>query len=327
MIQLGRHLTDPDLAPPIRALYVWNSNPAVIAADQSRVLLGLAREDLFTVVHEQFLTDTARYADIVLPATTMLEEPDVVTSWGFNYVALSEQPIAPRGEARSNTQVARLLAARLAFEDELFRLTDTELIDLALRDSVAEQSGATREQLAADGFVRVGPPRGVAPYALGQFPTPSGRFEFASADLARADFGPLPAYVPPASDPRSRPGPAGRAPLRLLTLKRHHSINTSYGGLPVLLRAEPELRLEIHPTDAAARGVAEGAPVRVWNDRGTLNCAASVTERVMAGTVALPFGPWQRGGASVNALTSDRFSDLGHGPTFCDNLVEVAPTD
>jgi anaerobic selenocysteine-containing dehydrogenase len=115
--------------------------------------------------------------------------------------------------------------------------------------------------------------------------------------------------------------------LRLLTLKRHHSINTSYGGLPVLLQAEPELRLEIHPTDAAARGIAEGAPVRVWNDRGSLGCAASVTERVMAGTVALPFGPWRRGGASVNALTSDQLSDLGHGPTFCDNLVEVAPAD
>jgi anaerobic selenocysteine-containing dehydrogenase len=199
MIQLGRHLTDPHLAPPIRALYVWNSNPAVIAADQTRVLQGLAREDLFTVVHEQFLTDTARYADLVLPATTMLVEPDLVTSWGFNYVALGEQPIAPRGEAKSNTEVARLLAARLGFEDELFRLSDAELIDLALRDSAAEQTGATRERLAADGFARVGRPRGVAPHALGEFPTPSGggKFEFASADLARAGFGSLPAYVPP----------------------------------------------------------------------------------------------------------------------------------
>jgi anaerobic selenocysteine-containing dehydrogenase len=327
MNQLGRHLTDPELVPPIRALYVWNSNPAVIAADQTRVLRGLARDDLFTVVHEQFLTDTARYADIVLPATTMLEESDLVTSWGFNYVALGEQPIAPRGEAKSNTAVTRLLAARLGFEAELFRMTDAELIDLALTNSAAEQTGATRERLATDGFARVGRPCGVAPHARGQFPTPSGKFEFASADLARAGLGPLPAYVPPRADPSSRHDPAGHPPLRLLTLKRHHSINTSYGGLPVLLQAEPEPRIEIHPTDAAARGIREGAPVRVWNDLGSLTCGASITERVMAGTVALPFGPWQRGGASVNALTSDAFSDLGHGPTFCDNLVDLAPAD
>ena len=324
MIQLGRHLTNPDLAPPVRALYVWNSNPAVIAADQARVLEGLARENLFTVVHEQFLTDTARYADVVLPATTMLEEPDLVTSWGFNYVALGEQPIAPRGEAKSNTEVARLLAARLGFEDDLFRLSDAELIDLALRDSAAEQTGATRERLTADGFARVGPQRGVAPHARGQFPTPSGKFEFASTDLARAGFGPLPAYVPPASDPSSPVNRPITALLRLLTLKRHHSINSSYGGLPVLLQAEPEPRLEIHPTDAAARGIVEGVRVQVWNNRGSFACAASVTDRVMPGTVALPFGPWRRGGVSVNALTSDEFSDLGHGPTFCDNLVEVA---
>ena len=327
MIQLGRHLTDPNLAPPIRALYVWNSNPAVIAADQTRVMEGLAREDLFTVVHEQFLTDTARYADIVLPATTMLEEPDLVTSWGFNYVALGEQPIAPRGEGKSNTEVARLLASRLGFQDELFRLADAELIDLALCGSAADQSGATRERLAADGFARVGRPRGVAPHAEGQFPTPSGKFEFASADLARAGFGALPAYVPPSAEGSPPADSAGRRLLRLLTLKRHHSINTSYGGLPVLLQAEPEPRLEIHPTDAAARGIVDGAPVRIWNDRGSVGCAASVTERVMAGTVALPFGRWQRGEASVNSLTSDELSDIGNGPTFCDNLVEVEPAD
>ena len=116
-----------------------------------------------------------------------------------------------------------------------------------------------------------------------------------------------------------------RYPLRLLTLKRHHSINTSYGGLPVFARAEPEPRLEIHPVDAAARSITEGTPVRVWNDRGTLTCAATITDRTMPGTVALPFGPWRHGQASVNALTSDRLSGIGHGPTFCDTLVEAAP--
>jgi len=324
MIQLGRHLTDPALRPPIRSLYVWASNPAVITADQARVLEGLARADLFTVVHEQFMTDTARYADIVLPAPTMLEQEDLVGSWGFNYVALSEQAIAPLGEARSNSEVTRLLAARLGFDEPVFRMTDRELIALAVRGSRAEADGATLERLHAEGFVRVGLPRGRAPFAEGGFPTSSGKFEFESADLAKAGLGPLPVYVPPAESPETRPDLATRFPLRLLTLKRHHSINSSYGGLPVLLHAEPEPCLEIHPDDASARGIKDGKPVRVWNERGTVTYRARVTDRVLPGMVAAPFGNWMHDGASVNALTSDRLGDIGNGPTFCDTLVEIA---
>lgn len=324
MIQLGRHLTDPAMRPPIRSLYVWGSNPAVIAGDQFRVLAGLAREDLFTVVHEQFVTDTARYADIVLPAPTMLEQEDLVGSWGLHYVAVSERAIAPLGEARTNSEVTRQLAARLGFDEPLFRMTDRELIELAVRGSKAEAEGATMERLRAEGFVRVGPPRGHAPYAEGGFPTPSGKFEFESAALAKAGLGPLPVFVPPAESPETRPDLAARFPLRLLTLKRHHSINSSYGGLPVLLRAEPEPCLEIHPEDAAARAIRDGQAVRVWNDRGTVTYRARVTDRLLPGMVAAPFGNWTRDGASVNALTSDRLGDIGNGPTFCDTLVEVA---
>ena len=178
--------------------------------------------------------------------------------------------------------------------------------------------------MAPTGFVRVGPPRGVAVFAEGGFPTPSGRFEFASEALARAGLGPLPVYVPPAESPDTNPGLARRYPLRLLTLKRHHSINSSYGALPVLLRAEPEPLLELHAADAQARGIAEGQAVRVWNDRGTVTYRARLTDRLRPGTVAVPFGPWIRGGASANTLTSDRLGDLGNGPTFCDTLVEVA---
>jgi anaerobic selenocysteine-containing dehydrogenase len=324
MIQLGRHLTNPSLQPPIRALFVWNANPAVIAADQQKVLEGLRREDLFTVVHEQFLTDTARHADIVLPATTMLEQEDLVGSWGYNYVALNEQALAPLGEARSVAEVARLLAARLGLDDEVFRLADRDLIALALRDSAAERAGASLDRLAAEGFVRVGPPPGAAVFAEGGFPTPSGKFEFASDGLARVGLGPVPVYVPPAESPETNPALAARYPLRLLTLKRHHSINSSYGTLPVLLRAEPEPLLELHATDAEARGIAEGQAVRVWNDRGAVTYRAHVTDRLQPGTVAVPFGPWIKGGASANTLTSDRLGDLGNGPTFCDTLVEVA---
>ena len=324
MIQLGHHLTDPDLDPPIGALFVWNSNPAVIAPDQRKVLEGLRREDLFTVVHEQFLTDTARHADIVLPATTMLEQEDLVGSWGFNYLGLNERAIAPLGEARTTSEVARLFAARLGFDDDLFRLADHELIALALRGSKAEQEGASRDRLTAEGFVRVGPARGAALFAEGHFPTPSGAFEFASDSLARAGLGPLPVYVPPAESPETNPAVARRYPLRLLTLKRHHSINSSYGALPVLLRAEPEPLLELHVEDARVRGIVEGQPVRVWNDRGSVSYHAHLTDRLRPGTVAAPFGPWMRADGSVNSLTSDRLGDLGHGPTFCDTLVEVA---
>jgi anaerobic selenocysteine-containing dehydrogenase len=325
MIQLGRVLTDAALRPPVRALYVFNANPAVIAADQRRVLAGLAREDLFTVVHEQFMTDTARHADLVLPATTMLEQDDLLGSWGFHYFALQRRAIAPLGEARSNSEVARALAARLGFDDALFRLDDRGLIALALGGSRAEAAGATLARLERDDFARVGPGAGVAPFAEGRFPTPSGAFEFVSADLARAGHGPLPVYLPPAESPGTQPELARRYPLRLLTRKRHHSINSSYGRLPVLARAEPGPAVELHPDDAAARGIADGRRVRVWNDRGAMTCPAVVTDRVKPGTVAVPFGHWigEEGGA--NALTSDRLGDMGNGPTFCDALVEAQP--
>jgi anaerobic selenocysteine-containing dehydrogenase len=325
MIRLGRILTDPDLEPPIRALFVWNSNPAVIAADQNRVLEGLAREDLFCAVHEQFLTDTARYADLVLPATTMLENEDLVGSWGFNYIGLNERAIEPRGEAVSNSELARRLAARFGFDDDLFRLSDSELIDVALRDSAAEYAGATRQRLMSDGFLRIGAPAEVAPYAEGGFPGPTGKWEFTSTTFAAAGLEPLPVYVPPAESPETAPELARRFPLRLLTLKRHFSINSSYAALPVLQGAEPNPIIEVHPTDAAERGIDDGASVRVWNDRGTMVARVRVTDDVPQGTVAVPFGRWLRDGAGANALTSDRLGDIGNGPTFCDVLVEVAP--
>jgi anaerobic selenocysteine-containing dehydrogenase len=324
MIQLGRWLTDPALQPPVRALFVWGANPAVIAADQTRVLRGLGREDLFTVVHDQFLTDTARLADIVLPAPTMLEQEDLVGSWGINYLGYNPRAVAPLGAAQSVAEVARRLAARLGLHDGLFRLSDRELIELALRDSKAEREGASLERLTDEGFWRIGPPRRAALYAEGAFPTPSGKFELSSESLAGAGYGPLPAYVPPGESPETAPALAAQYPLRLLTLKRHHSINSSYGSLPVLRRAEPDPPLELHPDDAAARGIADGQAVQAWNDRGRVLARARVTDRILPGMVGISFGHWIHGGTSVNALTSDRLGDIGNGPTFCDALVEVA---
>jgi anaerobic selenocysteine-containing dehydrogenase len=313
MIQLGRVLTD-GLDPPIRSLFVWNSNPAVIAADQNRVIEGLRRDDLFTVVHDQFLTDTAAHADIVLPATTMLEHPDLVGSWGFSYLSWNEAAIEPIGESRSNAEVARLLADRLGFDDDVFRLDDHDLMELALVDSPAVRAGLDAEELRDRGFVRVGPPAGTA--------AADGRtFAFDDDRLDAIGMTPVVTYVPPAH----RPGGGDRYPLRLLTLKRHYSINTSYGGLPVMLNAEPEAIVEIHPDDAAHRDLAAGDEVRIFNDLGSIRAHVELTDRTPPGTVGVPFGRWgndhESGG--VNALTSDELGDIAHGPTFCDNLVEV----
>ncbi|MEP7113561.1 MAG: molybdopterin-dependent oxidoreductase [Ilumatobacteraceae bacterium] len=314
MIQLGRVLTDPAIDPAIRALYVWNSNPAVIAADQQKVLQGLAREDLFTVVHDQFVTDTARYADIVLPATTMLEHADLVGSWGFSYLSWNEAAIDPVGESRSNAEVTRLLAARLGFADEVFQLDDHALMELALADSRAAAAGVTAEVLRSKGFVRVGPPLGIAVAS-------DSTFAFSNDALAAAGLHPVAEYRPPAR----RPSATSRYPLRLLTLKRHYSINSSYGNLPVMLNAEPCATAEMHPHDAAARAIVEGMEISVYNDLGRIRLTASITENVPAGTIAVPFGRWgadpESGGA--NSLTSDSLGDLANGPTFCDNLVEV----
>jgi anaerobic selenocysteine-containing dehydrogenase len=316
MIQIGRVLTDATMAPPIRSLYVWNSNPAVIAADQQRVLAGLRREDLFTVVHDQFLTDTARHADLVLPATTMLEHADVVGSWGFSYLSWNEAAIAPVGESKSNAEVARLLAARLGLADEVFRLSDHELMELAIADGRAAAAGVTAERLRQEGFVRVGPP-------VGSQGGNGTTFAFRCEALAEAGLHPVAEYRAPAAQPDSD----ALHQLRLLTLKRHYSINSSYGSLPVLLNAEPHTICEIHPDDAGVRGIVDGSVVRVHNELGEMRCVAAVIDRVPPGTLAVPFGRWrsdpESGGA--NSLTSDRLGDLANGPTFCDNLVDVEP--
>ncbi len=329
MVQLGRALTDPDLDPPVRSLFVWNANPAVIAGDQNRLLEGLARDDLFTVVHDLFLTDTARYADIVLPAPSMIEHDDLVGSWGFNYVSLNRAAIAPLGQAKPNSEVARLLAARLGFEEEIFTMSDRELIEHCLEGSPAEAQGASLSRLAEEGFVRLVHPGGPVPHAEGGFGgSDEGRFEFRSQTFDEAfGLGPLPRFIEPSESPSSQPALARRFPLRLLTLKRAHSINSSYGDLPVLRGAEPILQIEINPDDATGRGIADGSPVAAFNDRGRVEGTAMLTDAVAPGVVVVPFGRWLDGGQGANALTRDQLGDIGGGPTFCDALVEVAAID
>ena len=327
MVQLGRALTDVALTPPIRALIVYNGNPSAMAPNQQLVLAGLRREDLFTVVHEQFLTDTARHADYVLPATTEVEHLDLLFSWGQTYLTLNQPAIAPLGEAVPNTEFFRRLAARLGFDEPYFRDSDEDLVRSALASDHPYLHGITFERLAREGWAPLCLPQDWRPFAKGDFPTPSGKCEFYSADLAARGFDPLPSYIPAAESPAGDPVLAAHYPLALITTKSAlHFLNSSYANLPHHLKAEREPLLEMHPHDADPRGIGDHDLVRVSNDRGTVELRVRIGDRVRPGVVAMPSGWWASlspGGSSANTLTADGLSDWGGGGDFHDTLVEV----
>jgi anaerobic selenocysteine-containing dehydrogenase len=331
MVQLGQALTDPSLTPPIRALMVYNSNPAAIAPNQQLVLKGLRREDLFTVVHEQFLTDTARHADYVLPATTQVEHLDLMWSWGHAFLTLNQRAIAPRGEAVANTELFRRLAARMGFQEPYFYTSDEDLVRTALASDHPYLEGITFERLLQDGWARLKLPEDWRPFAEGGFPTPSGKCEFYAEGLLAQGIDPLPIYTPARESPAGDPALATRYPLSLITAKSAlHFLNSSYANLPRHLKAEGEPLLDMHPDDAAARGIRDGDQVRVYNDRGSVEVRVRIGDRVRPGLVAMPSGWWAShspGGASANTLTADGLSDLGGGGDFHDTLVEVVRRD
>jgi anaerobic selenocysteine-containing dehydrogenase len=325
MVQIGEALlTAAD--PPIRAIYVYNSNPVAVAPDGGRVRAGFAREDLFCVVHELFQTDTADYADIVLPATSQLEHRDLHKSYGHLYAIANEPAIAPLGEAKSNSEVFRLLAARLGFTDAPLRDADEAIAAAAFRRDDARAAGFTREAFAEQGWARLALPRPFAPFANGGFPTPSGKCEFYSEALARDGLDPLPAWVPPLESPVSNATRTARFPLAFLSPPARNFLNTSFANLPRFVEQEGGPKLEIHPDDAAARGIADGERVRIHNDRGAFHARAVVTERVRRGLVASPSIWWRKlsgDGENANAVTSSALADMGGGPVLYDCLVEV----
>lgn len=333
MINLAEALHGELPGPPVRAMYVYNSNPAAVAPDQSRVLSGLAREDLFTVVHDQFQTDTADYADIVLPATTQLEHFDIHSSYGHLYVQANNAAIAPLGEAKPNTEVFRLLARAMGFEPELFEESDEAIAARSLRAPPSwgtpgvssAMDGLTLDATKA-GPVRLNVPQNWAPFAEGNFPTASGKCELYSEREARAGRDPLPYYAPPHEDPQTRPELAARFPLQLLTPPAPSFLNSTFVNVETLRKSAGERTLEIHPADAAARGIADGQMVRVFNDRGRFRARAVVGESVKPGVV-VSLGLWWRkftdDGANCNTTTSTAATDFGGGATFFDNLVEV----
>jgi anaerobic selenocysteine-containing dehydrogenase len=330
MTQLAEALHGELPGPPVRALYVYNSNPAAVAPDQRRVLAGLKRDDLFTVVHEQFATDTVDYADLVLPATTQLEHFDLHTAYGHHWVQVNRPCIAPQAEARCNTWVFRQLATRLGFEPAVFQVSDEELAREALWEGTGSTpyalQGITLDRLVCEGPLRLNVPPRFTPFAEGRFPTESGKCELHSNRMAAAGLDPLPAHIAPAESAESDSELAKRYPLQLISPPSPHFLNSTFANIESLRRAAREPELEIHTDDAAARQIAQRGRVRVFNDRGSFEAVAVVGNSVRPGVVVAPGIWWNKltgDRANANATTSSRLTDMGGGATFFDNLVEV----
>lgn len=303
-----------EFGPKVEALVVYNSNPVAVAPQSAEVARGFAREDLFTVVLEHFQTDTADYADYVLPATTQLEHFDVHKSYGHTYVLINHPAIAPLGEARPNTEIFRGFAARLGFTEPCFAETDEQIGAQAFGGHI------DFERLKAEGWVKL--PLAEAPFADGGFPTANGRAQFDPPGLGVADF------IAPYESRASAPALAVRYPLAMISPPARHFLNSTFVNVTSLRSIEGEPLLEVHPDDAAPRGIVDGAMVRVCNDRGDYRCKARVTSRARPGVV-VGLGIWWRklgpDGTNVNQLTHQRLTDIGRAPAFYDCLVEVSP--
>jgi anaerobic selenocysteine-containing dehydrogenase len=322
MTRLGEALTKTN-DPAVKALVVYNSNPGAIAPDRESVLAGLRRDDLFTVVLEHFQTDTADYADVLLPATTQLEHDDLHKAYGHLYVMYNQRAIEPLGEALPNAEIFRRLAAHLGLDDPALRASDEEMMREALRGMPF-----TLEELRERGSIRldVGAPH--LPWRMGaRVPTPSGRIEIDS-ERAAALHGvdPVPEYVPPHESEERDPALVARFPLALISPPAHSFLNSTFVNVASLRRAAGKPTLEIHADDAQARGITEGARLTIFNDRGAFSADAVITDRVRPGVVCSPSIWWAKladDGRNSNHTTSQALTDIGGGATFFDNRVEV----
>ncbi|HEX3825902.1 MAG TPA: molybdopterin-dependent oxidoreductase [Sporichthyaceae bacterium] len=346
-LDLGAALTgEMALDPPLMSLFVYNSNPVSQGPAQSKTIAGLLREDLFTVVSEHFITDTARYADLVLPATMQAEQLDVMVTWGHLYLSLNQPAIPAPGDCVPNSELFRRLARTMGFDDDYWDRTDEEmLIDFHNWDAPSME-GITWEGLKEKGWMRinVGAPDVRAPHAEGNFPTPSGKCEFRSSLAEGGNFvvpvwrsmyeafqpggyvDPLPDYIAPFESPASNPELAARYPLNIISPKPHAFLNSQYANAEDKQRAQGELRVFLHPIDAAARGIVEDETVRVYNDRGAFYGPAHLDDGLMPGLVMANVGHWttKASGATVNTITLDAHCTLGNAGVYSDNLVEVA---
>ena len=347
MSTIGDALLEAD--PPVEALVVYNSNPVAVAPDSSRVLRGFAREDLFTVVLEHFRTDTADHADILLPATTQLEHLDIHTSYGHRYWVMNQPAIPPMGDALPNSEIFRRLARCMGFDEPCFGDSDLVLaaqaVDhrgrstpAALREAAdanvsaradepldEERARALLAPLLANGWLKMDVP--AAPFAEGGFPTHSGKVEFFSSRLAAAGEDPLPDFVPPYESVASNPELAAKYPLAMISPPARNFLNSTFVNVDSLRTSEKEQQVHLNPADALARDLADGDEVTVFNDRGSFQARAVVTDAAKAGVLMVPGVWWHKhspGGRNVNMVTHQGLTDLGRGPTFYDCLVEVA---
>jgi len=325
MIKLGEALLDVN-DPPVKGLFVYNSNPAAVAPDQSKVIEGLKREDLFTVVHEQVSTDTALFADILLPAPTVFEDCDLYSAYGHLYLQLNEPAVAPLGEAKANVEVFRMLARRMGFSDPCFEDSTEELIRQALASDHEHLRGISYERLKQETFVRLNLPRPFVPFADGKYPTESGKIELYSAGMLKLGLSPLPVHIPVSESPEANPELFRRYPLRFVSPAAHHFLNSSFADMPSMKRKERVPTIELNEVDAHSRGLKDGDWVRAFNDRGKTFFRVKLAGTVAPG-VACHLSLWWRqyspGGYNCNVLTSSESADMGGGGTFHTCLVEV----
>jgi anaerobic selenocysteine-containing dehydrogenase len=343
-LDLGPALTGKiPLDPPIKSVFFYNSNPVSQAPNAGELVRGLMREDLFTVCSELFLTDTAKYADILLPATMQAEQYDIMVTWGHLYIQLNLPAISAPGECMPNIDMFRRLAKTMGFDDAYWDLTDDEWLTLAYDWNAPALQGITLDVLKRDGWKRlnVGLPAERAPHAEGNFKTPSGKCEFRASMAEKGNFvldvwrsgytemqeggyvDPVPAFIPPKDHEAAAPG---RFPLSMLSPKPHAFLNTQYGNEEMQRRNQGEQRVMINPADASARSIADGTYVRVYNDRGSFEAVAMLSDDVGAGLVVTNVGHWpglNRTGTAVNSTTAQRHANLGQAGAYSDNLVEI----
>jgi anaerobic selenocysteine-containing dehydrogenase len=317
MSELGKALTQLN-HPPVKAMVVYNSNPASIAPNQNLVLAGMRREDLFTVVLEQFQNDSADHADILLPSTTFLEHTDLYLAYGHYYLQLARPVLPAPGETKSNVEVFRLLAERMGLDDPCFADSEDDMIRTLLHSDHSFLQGITLERLEREHSVRLNVAPSSEPYlpfAHGGFGTPSGKCEFGADALD---------YQPPIESRLGAPELRARFPLELISAKSHDSMNSTFGNEP-LAEAQTST-LFLHVEDARARGIGNGDRVRVFNHRGSCTLVAGVNGVVRPGVLLAPSVRWSKlspDHAGINALTSDRLTDIGGGPTFYSCLVDI----
>ena len=326
MTRVGEGLLELD-DPPVKVLFIYGSNPVASVPHQTKVVRGLSRDDLFTVVVDHFETDTARYADLLLPATMQTEHADLLIAYGHLYVAWNEPAVDPPGECLSATEMFRRLARTMELDEPSLYDSDETMARQVLDSGHPSLAGMTLEVLKQRGWMRLNYPDPFVPFASG-FPTPSGKLEFVSERMASAGLDPVAGYTEAYEATQHETSLARAYPLALITPADHYFLNSIFANIPGQLRRSGRPAVLIHPTDAQDRGIVEGAPVRIFNGRGAFVAAATITDRVRPGVVASPKGRWPglAGGTNVNATVDERDSDLGGGAVFHDNRVEIEAT-